>query len=398
MNKWWPLRRNVEKRAVSFQDFWGSGADIDSVRGNSIDQALTLAPVFAATRLIADSIASLPLDVYRKSGDTRTEVPTPSLFTEPTIFGGRYEWVQRSLISLLLKGNAYGLVTAVSADGWPSQIEWLDPNDVAPVDNSTTGRPQWRVSGRPVDPWLGRDSGGELFHIPWYVLPGQILGMSPIRAFASTIEGGIYAQRFGRDFFRNGAVPSAVLESDSAVDQADATTIKARFLAAAQGRAPVVLGAGTTYKPITVPPEESQFLETIKANATTIASIFGVPPEMIGGESGGSMTYANVEQWSLNFVMHSLRPYLTKLECAFSTLLPRPQYARFNVDALLRADLKTRYEAHAIALNPTTGWMRPEEVRAIEDLPPVAEDKLRRPVPAPPPLQPDPKEQVNGRH
>ena len=225
---------------------------------------------------------------------------------------------------------------------------------------------------------MGRDSGGALLHIPWYVLPGQVLGLSPIKAFARTVETGILSERFARNFFRDDAIPSGVLETDRAVDQDQAKTIKSRFKAAASGREPVVLGGGAKYHAITVPPDESQFLETIKANATQIASIYGVPPEMIGGMSGSSMTYANVEQQSLNLVTHTFRPYLTKLEQHLSTLLPRPQVVRFNLDALLRADLKTRYQAHQIALK-APAFMTVDEVRELEDMGPMPKQELPEP-------------------
>lgn len=370
----WPWRRTQEQRAISFQDLWGSGADANAIRGNSIPNALTLAPVFAATRLIADAIASLPLQAFRKTGDQRQPVPTPALLSDPSMFGGGYEWVQRALVSLLLRGNAYGFVTQLDALGQPRQIEWLHPDEVSLADDRAVARPQWYWEGRQLAPWLGRDSTGELLHIPWYTLPGRIRGLSPIQAFASTIETGILAQRFGRDWFQNGAVPSAVLETEQAVNQEQAQLLKERFRLAAGGREPVVLGAGSSYKPIAVPPEDSQFLETIRANASTIAAIYGIyPAELIGGDTKDSMTYANVEQQSLNLVMHTLRPYTTKLEQHLSRLLPRPQFARFNFDALLRADLKSRYESHAIALQQ--GFKTVDEVREIEDLPPLPESE-----------------------
>jgi HK97 family phage portal protein len=388
--KW--RRLEAEQRSISYQDLWGSGADRASVNGASIDTALTLAPVFAATRLIAHGIASLPLQGYRKVGEERRSIATPKLFANPSIFGGPYEWVQRALVSLLLRGNAYGLVTSVDKFGYPQQIEWLHPDDVTIKDDRTTQRPEWYYLGRPVDAWLGRDSVGELLHIPWYVLPGHVLGLSPIGAFSTTIESGIYAQRFGRDFFQDGAVPSAVLETEQTVDEVKAKIIKDRFQQAARGRATVVLGAGTKYKPITVPPEESQFLESIKANATIIAAIYGVRPERIGGESGNSMTYANVENQAIAD-LHDLKPYLTKLEAPFSTLLPQPQYVRFNLNALLRADTQTRYATHGVALDK--GFKTVDEVRADEDLPPltdeqkaqIAASKPKAPAPA---LKPGP--------
>lgn len=365
----WPFSRKTEKRAISFQDFWGSGADLDSVRVTSVSTALTLAPVWASTRLIADSIAALPLQAFRKAGETRQKIDAPPLLTDPSLFGGQFEWVQRPLYSLLLRGNAYGLVTRLDGQGMPRQIEWLHPDEVSLEQDETTVRPKWFWKGRTVEPWTGRDSSGQLLHIPWIVLPGQILGQSPIRAFANTIETGILAQRYGKNWFANDAVPSGVLETEQKVNQEQAEEIKERFMASAKGRKPVVLGAGAMYKPITVPPEESQFLETIKANANQIASIYGVPPEMIGGEAGSSLTYANVEQQSLNLVRHSLQPYMEKMEQHISGLLPRPQFVKFNVDSLQRADLKTRYQAYQAAA--AAKILTPNEIRALEDLPPI---------------------------
>lgn len=355
-------RPAADQRAVTFQDLWGSAADVSAIRTKDIDSALTLAPVYSATRLLSESVASLPLQAYRRTGDVRRRIATPALFRDPTQFGTVFEWVQRAMTSLTLRGNAYGYVISFDADGFPRRVEWLHPDDVRIADNASTSRPQWWWQGRPVD-------AERMVHIPAYVLPGQVLGVSPIAAYALTTETGLLSQRFGRDWFRNGSVPSAVLETERPVDAEQARTIKERFRAAVSGREPVVLGAGTTYRPITVSPDESQFLDTMKMTTNQIAAIYGIPPEMIGGEPGGSLTYANVEQQAINFVTYTLRPYLTKLEAALSRLLPQPQYVKFNVDAIIRADLKTRYEAHNLALSD--GWKSKDEVRELEDLPPL---------------------------
>lgn len=359
--------RKITTEDVPWTDFGHGGP---AITVGSVDAALRLAPLFAATRLISDSIASLPLDGYRLVQGERQPLPTPSLFASPTIYGGVYEWTQRALTSLLLKGNAYGYITSFDANGYPAAIEWLHPDDVTLSDDRTAGRPQWYWQGRPVDPWLGRNSSGELLHIPWYTLPGQVLGLSPIAAFRSTVELGLYSQRFGSDFFRNGAIPSGTLETDRDLPTPeDAAIVKARFKAAASGRDIAVLGSGLKFSPITVPPEESQFLLTQENVATTVAAIYGVPPEMVGGKAGGSLTYSSPEQNNLQLIQHTLRPVATKLEAAFSSLLPRPQYVRFNFGALLRSDTKTRYEAHALAIS--NGFMSVDEVRALEELPPL---------------------------
>lgn len=357
-----------EQRAISSMDLWGSGdAEMADIRGDSVSSALTLAPVFAATRLISDAVASLPLGAYREVDGRKETLPTPALFADPTMFGGRFEWTQRLVNSLLLRGNAYGLITAWDYRGYPRQIEWLHPDEVHVGDDMAIRRPEWYWLGRKVDPWVGRDSQGELVHIPWYPMPGRVLGLSPIKAFALTIEGGLYAQKFGRDFFKNGGVPSSVFESDQQIDQEQAEKIKSRLRSATKNREPLVIGAGAKYKPISIAPEESQFLESIRATATVVASIYGIyPAEMIGGDTKSSNTYANVEQASIDLATNTLLPPVTKLEQHFTTFLPRPQFADIDLDARARADRKTRYETHAIALDK--GFKDVAEVREEEGL------------------------------
>lgn len=374
--RWWPRRRTAEARAITFQDVWGSGTDTEQMHGDKIHVALSMVPVFAATRLIADSVASLPLQAYRQVGDVRTPMSPPALLRDPSQFGTVYDWVHRAVVSLALRGNAYGLVTVLASDGSPAQIEWLNPDEVHLTHDDVAYVPNWYWRGRPLDP-------GMFIHIPGYTLPGKILGLSPIGAYRTTIETGIYAANFGRDWFVNGSTPAAVLETADEITEEQAKTIKSRFKRAAKGREPVALGLGVSYKPISVPAEESQFLATEKMTATQVASIYAIPPELIGGETGRSMTYHTVEQQQIMLVSHALRPYLVKFETAISSLFPRPQYMRFNVDALLRADTATRYQAHHLAL--TDGWMNKDEVRAVEDLAPLPNGEGQGYATIPPP-------------
>lgn len=361
MSRWWPFRRRQETRSLSYQDVWGSGGTPPALRGGVQERALRLAPVYAATRLLADSVASLPLKAYQEAGEARQPMLLPPLFRKPSASGTRYDWLHRCMTSLALRGNAYGLIVATGPDGWPSQIEWLHPDDVSIEDNFARV-PVWFYKGRRLD-------DGQMFHIPAYTLPGQILGLSPIAYFASTTETGLLAQQFGRDWFANGSTPSAVLEAEGQVTRETATILKARFKEAAEGRDVVALGLGMKYRPISVPAEESQFLETIKASANQIAAIYGVPPEKVGGETGGSLTYNTVEQNSIDLLQWTLRPWLARLESAFSLLRPETQEVRLNADAMIRTDLKSRYEAHGMALDQ--GWKNRDEVRAIEDLSPL---------------------------
>ncbi|WP_371528382.1 phage portal protein [Streptomyces sp. NBC_01283] len=359
--KWWPFRRSALKRAISYQDVWGSGGDPAVLRGGSQERALRLGPVYAATRLLADSVASLPLKSYLAAGDDRLRAPMPPLFRRPAATGTRYDWLHRCMTSLTLRGNAYGLIVAWGPDGWPSQIEWLHPDDVSIQDN-LAAVPVWYYKGRRLE-------DGQLFHVPAYTVPGQILGLSPIAYFATTTEAGLLANQFGRDWFANGSTPSAVLETDMVVDRDAATILKARFKEAAEGRDVVALGNGVKYRAISVPANESQFLETIKATANQIAAIYGVPPEKVGGETGGSLTYATVEQNSIDLLTWTLRPWLARLEEAFSWLRPPTEEARFNVDAMLRTDTLTRYQTYRIAR--AIGLHNIDELRRLEDEEPL---------------------------
>jgi HK97 family phage portal protein len=149
--------------------------------------------------------------------------------------------------------------------------------------------------------------------------------------------------------------------------------VKQRFLAAVRGtREPVVMGKGWKYQAIQISPEESQFLDTQKYTAAECARIYGPGvPEVLGYETGGSMTYANVEQRSLDLLKFTIDRWLVRIETILSAdTLSRPRYMKFNRGALLATDLLTRYRAHEIALRNKFEVVN--EVRELEDRPPVA--------------------------
>jgi HK97 family phage portal protein len=129
------------------------------------------------------------------------------------------------------------------------------------------------------------------------------------------------------------------------------------------------MGSGIKWQAVSVAPEESQFLDTLRFNVQQIARIFGVPPEMIAAESGNSQTYANIESRDLSLLKYAVQPWLGRLERAMNTLVTRGQYVKFNAAGLLRTDLKTRYESYAIGLEQ--GFLTIEEVRDLEDREPL---------------------------
>ncbi|MFJ5644052.1 phage portal protein [Streptomyces sp. NPDC093223] len=334
------------------------------------DGALRLGPVLAAGRLLAATISGMPLCVYRQMGDAKQELAPPSLFVQPSAQGTLHDWVFRAVTSLAYRGNAIGVVTARDYLEYPTEIEWLDPACVLCEDRlAPMGEPGSFTN--PKFSYLGeRLPNEDVVHIPWFQLPGRVWGLSPIGAYAVTVSTGLAAQQFSDDWFRSGGVPPGRFKNSmQTVDQKDANVIKRRLVQAIRSHEPIVYGKDWEYEPFTVSPNEAKFVETMRLTASTIASIYGIPPEMIGGETGGSMSYSSPEQRQIELVQFSLLPWLALLESHLSALLPRGQYVKFDPDVLIRADLLTRFEVHE--KKRLIGWDNIDGLRALEDEPPL---------------------------
>lgn len=376
--------RGVSKRALTLP--WGAGGSAPATL--TADRASTLIAMFASVRILADNIASLPIQAYRRLGEDRQPMSLPQLLADPAAVDITFQWVHKLVMSLAFRGNAYGLVTGRDGFGYPTSVEWLHPDEVH-VDES---RPTL-----PIYYWQGQRVPTEnVVHIPWMVWPGRVVGMSPVQSFASTIGVGIAATDFGRRWFDNGGVPPATMKNtQKTLTAAQASEIRDRIATSIHSGKPLVYGNDWEFGAISVNPEEAQFIETMQLNATQIAAIYGVPPEMVGGKSGGSLTYNSPEQNTNAMVTLTFRTWLVRLEAHLSALLPERQFIKFNVDSMVRTDLLARYQAHHIAL--TDGWKSKDEVRATEDLPPLPSgqgsgyaptmpDTPPRPAAAPPQL------------
>jgi len=362
---------NREKRAVFAEPPiprpGSTASTFASVNLAAAESSLQKVAIWAAVNLIASLTATLPVDVYEGTGATQREVPAPRVLLDPAGDGyGRIDWTYQYMLSLLLRGNSNGQVAARDRLGNPTQIVLYHPDQVQGWRDEKTGLPQWRVAGQTVD------DASDMWHQRVYSVPGRLMGLSPVAFHAQTIGLGISALRFGSQWFADGAHPTGLLVNENALDAKQARTAKDRFMAALRGtREPVVLGQGWKYQQIQVAPEESQFLETQKYTSADCARIYGPGlPEILGYDTGGSMTYANVEQRSLDLLTYTLDPWLVRVENMWTELLPGEQYARINRGALARTDLLTRYRAHALALQ--NRWKVVNEVREIEDMRPVA--------------------------
>ena len=343
---------------------WGGTTQVDV---SSPESALRKVAIWASVNLIAGLGSELPVDNFTGQGEDRRPMPLPVFFTDPDGSGQGFEdWAYQLLYSWLYRGNAYGYVAERDSNRRPTMIQLQHPDRVS-SRRDTDGNVQWLFNGRPVE-------ADKVWHRRVFPIPGHRIGLSPIALHALTIGQGLAASQFGLSTFLDGAHPSAILQQEDAsiVDQAKAKVVKARFLEALRGRRePVVLGKGWKYTPIQLTPEDSQFLDTQRYTAAECARIFGPGmPEVLGYETGGSMTYANVEQRSIDLLKFTLNRWFTRLERVLSRdVLPKPQYIKLNRGALLATDLLTRYRAHEIALRNKFEVVN--EVRDLEDLPPV---------------------------
>jgi HK97 family phage portal protein len=320
--------------------------------------AMQHSAVWACVNLIAGSISTLPLYAYRR-GDRDPLPDLPPILRQPSATMNLPDWLYAALQSLLLRGNCYGqIVDRAGAGLLPAQVELLAPDRVAV--NVPNGTVEYRVDGQEVDP-------ASIWHVKAYTSAGNVVGLSPIAHARQAVGLGLAVERFGADFFGKGGIPVGLLSTDQRINQEDADTWRERWRA--RGRGIAVLGQGAKFQPVTISPEESQFLETTRANVATVARYFGVQPELIGGESGGSLTYANVEQRALDFLQFGLAPWLVRLETAISGLLSSTTTVKFNAGALVRTDLLTRYQAHESGIR--AGWLLRSEARELEDRPPV---------------------------
>jgi HK97 family phage portal protein len=358
------LFRKMERRTLDGSSLSGFARGTSPLLGNSAKSALRLVPLYSATGMIADSISILPMAAYETtSGGRRKLTPQPELVWAPhpnPVFT-RVEWLHQFATSFLLRGNAYGLITAVDQAGNPKKVHWMSPDSVK-VDESA-GIPKYYYNDKPLDL-------ATVLHIPWYPAPGSVVGLSPIGQFKMQIETGYAAGKYGNDWFRNGSMPSGHLKySASTLDNTQSARIKAKFKEAVEGNDVFVSGNDWDWTAMSVKPDEAQFLQTIKATANQFAAIYRVDPQDIGGESGSSMTYSTLEMNQIKFQTRALQPIFTRLEHHLSRLLPNFQYIKFNPDAIVRTDLKTRMEAHEIALR--IGMETQPEGRELEDRPPL---------------------------
>lgn len=324
--------------------------------------ALASVAVRSSVDLICSLISELPLDVYRGEGSDRRQLRLPDYLQDPGDTGnGLEDWVYTLVQSWLTRGNAYGDPVRDRLNRL-QKLELRNPDEVGAILNER-GLPEWTVNGKPAP---------GLYHSRVNPMAGILLGFSPVEAHATTILSSIVAGRFGLQWFTDGTHPQSMLvNTEAAIDQKQAEEILRRWRVMKSGtREPAVMGKGWELRGLDITPEQAQLLQIIGMSEAQACRIFGPAiAETLGYESGGSMTYTNVADRRSDLMSLSLNKWARRVERLLSSMLPAPQYARFDRDALLESTTLARYEAYASALQ--NGWRTVNEVRDDEDLAPL---------------------------
>ena len=326
------------------------------------DGALRLSAVYACVRFLAEGVAKLPLQQFRDAGDRKVKITPGQLLSKPSAYLNLFNWLYQYVTSAALHGNAWGLITSRDGYGNPTTVEWLPPEQVIVEDSSPWNPAKVRIffAGRPVD-------RSQLLHVPAFTIPGRTEGVSPIRYFQLLIESGHDSLAYGGDWYKSGGFPPGTFKNDQyEVDDEQSDKIKAKLVQAQRRREPLVHGRDWTYTPISVPPNEAQFIEAQQLTATQIAVIYGVQPRRAGGIHGDSQTYSNVQMDQVAEIADTLDPWLVRLETALDDCLPSAQYAQFNRDARLRTTALDRWSVYKTARD--IGVMTTNQIRDLEEM------------------------------
>lgn len=359
------IRRGVVGRYPQYNNYvaplsqlYGQ-TNITSAAGERIDEwsAFGVSAVISAISLLADSVASLPLRCFKIVNGKRIAVPLPEIIKTPDIGSNEYELIHQIVSSMALHGNSYvhldrdkklNVIGLVPLHTYQMQV--LPTGD-------QTGRKYLH---------LGNEIPQEdLIHMRWFTPPQSLVGVSPLIQSRNLIGLAIAMDRHLAQFYAEGATPSSVLETDQKLTNDQAQILVNTWSAThRRHRKPAVLSDGLKWKPITTSAADNEMMATREQLIRDIARVFRIPAHLILASGGDTQTYQNVEQASLNFLTHTIQPWLRRVEIGLSQILPEGTDIAFDTSALLRTDALTRARVNAMEI--TSGTLSPNEARQLQ--------------------------------
>ena len=349
----------------------GSGKSV------TVQSAIQLSTVYACVRVISETIASLPLGIYETVNDGNEKATDHPLYRllhdEPNSEMTSFVFREVMLAHLLLYGNSYSQIIRSGKN----QVIGLYPllPDHMDVDRDSKGNLTYTyttsdgktVSIKPRD----------VLHIPGLGFDG-VMGYSPIALEKNAIGLGIASEEYGSKFFSNGARPSGILTHPNTVKNPKALreSWNSAYGGSSNSNRVAILEEGMKFEPIAIPNNEAQFLETRKFQVDEICRIYRVPPHLVGNLEHA--TFSNIEHQSIDFAVHTIRPWLVRIEQAMNRALLSDQekgrfFVQFNIDGLMRGDYKSRMEGYAIGRQ--NGWLSANDIRALENQNPIPADQ-----------------------
>ena len=340
--------------------------------------AMQMTAVYACVRILSEAVAGLPLHMYKYNDDGGKEKALTHplyrlLHDEPNPEMSSFVFRETLMTHLLLWGNAYAQIIR-NGKGEIVALYPLMPNKMT-VSRDENGQLYYTYQKSQDE--LPKDNNfmvvlqpSDVLHIPGLGFDG-LVGYSPIAMAKNAIGLAIATEEYGSKFFANGAAPSGVLEHPGTIK--DPARVReswqATFGGSANSNRVAVLEEGMKYTPISISPEQAQFLETRKFQINEIARIFRVPPHMVGDLDKSS--FSNIEQQSLEFVKYTLDPWVVRWEQSIQRTLLTPEekktyFVKFNVEGLLRGDYQSRMTGYATARQ--NGWMSANDIRELENL------------------------------
>ena len=350
----------------TYSFFFGS-----TTSGKTVNErtALQTTAVYACVRILSETLASLPLHLYKYTDSGKEKATDNPLYrllhNEPNPEMTSFVLRETLMSHLLLWGNAYAQVIR---DG-RGQVLALYPllPEKMEIDRLDSGELYYEYQTDKGKVILRKE---EVLHIPGLGFDG-IKGQSPIAMAKNAIGMAIATEEYGAKFFSNGANPGGVLEHPGVVK--DPKRVRDSWNAVYQGSSNshrvAVLEEGMKFTPIGIPPEQAQFIATRKFQINEIARIFRIPPHMIGDLEKSS--FSNIEQQSLEFVKYTLDPWVVRWEMALQKALLSPTekeeyFIKFNVDGLLRGDYQSRMSGYSVGRQ--NGWLSANDIRELENL------------------------------
>lgn len=366
----------------AYQVFFGATTAGKAVNERS---SMQVTAVYSCVRILSEAVATLPLHLYRytSEGSKERAVDHPLYFllhNEPNPEMTSFIFRETLMSHLLLYGNAYAQIIR-NGKGDVVALYPLMPNRMT-VDRDSKGALYYSYQTSQED---ARTMKGatvilkprDVLHIPGLGFDG-LVGYSPIAMAKNAVGISIACEEYGARFFANGATPGGILEHPGIVKDPDRVreSWQAAFGGSGNSNKVAVLEEGMKYTPISIAPEEAQFLETRKFQIDEIARIFRIPPHMVGDLDKSS--FNNIEQQSLEFVKYTLDPWVSRWEQAMDRALLKPEekneyFLKFNVDGLLRGDYMSRMQGYAVGRQ--NGWLSANDIRQLENMDMIPEEE-----------------------